>query len=330
MNWNPCCNDSTPNSLPACPALDPGIVNFGTFICTLDYAFNQRRLANPSVPSVLFCNLTGSGQPQFTWTNSPQMLPPSLPLALQQTFTGLLAAVGPSGYWRALAPTAPGFLACDALGNWAVQAAPMAVVPAVLNVTTSVTAPTATFTTLQVSGAPTFSGLAAGTITQNVGLNSSNQLVTGSIATGSSATYFESTTLTYAGTSPNNSITASGQPVVIGSRISDDAGLITIVNATTLQVVEAGTYVIDWSGRWGSTSTGYNPLLSLAIGNSTNVVANGNGPGNTQYGPWGSQGKVTIDLEATQNIYIVAGGTFNLPPKASGLSLVTLNIQKIG
>jgi len=173
-----------------------------------------------------------------------------------------------------------------AFGDWPFdrdaldKLAKVATVPDPLTVTT-INATNANFAALNVTGLPVFSGLATGTITQNIGLNASNQLIIGSAATtGVNTTmFFESPSSPNAAT-PNAGATA-GSLLVIGNLIYDSVSpvvpggaLWTATNSQTLTCVTAGTYLVNFEGQvtYDSGSSG-NPAILLLVNGIT--VSNG-------------------------------------------------------
>jgi hypothetical protein len=110
----------------------------------------------------------------------------------------------------------------------------------------------------------TFSVIGTDTITQQIGLNSSNELVIGTIPTVSIASFFENQNLTDAGT-PNWYPASTTDYCIIGNELADPDGVASVVDSKTIRVDQAGDYVIQWRGNFdGWKPSGSNELDSIS------------------------------------------------------------------
>lgn len=318
-----CCDGSTaPVVSSACPHADPGIQNPASYIATFDYQFAEGRLATGA--GLLVNQVDSNGNGSITWSIGPNVPFTQFNLPLNTAITGILAALGAQGSMRRLVPTADGVLfgrASD--GSWHLGAIPIATVPDPLTVNL-LGATTADITTLNVTGLSTFSGLAAGTITQTIGLDASNHLITGALGHPSLAMYYESTSRTSVAT-PNSALT-QGQAVVIGNELFDPDSISHVQDSTTIVIDTAGTYRIEWTGYITPTA-GYGaggaklPRLSLAKNSIGTIIAFGNRgvvPSGTAGLGQGDLGGVYFDtLSVNDKLYVIADGTWQNNP--SGL-----------
>lgn len=245
-----CGSSCVTDPIQSCEFTDPGIETTGASLAVYDYLFTLHRLQNQA--GFLTNNLAGSGWSQ-QWTLDPQVLHTGLNLPLNTTFTGLLAATGATGNYRRLLPTAAGFLQGNADGTWQLVAAPTAVIPDPLIVTTF-SANDGTFVNLTVTGLPIFSGLQTDTILSNIGLNAANELVIGSVAQGSVAKFFESVTENSA-LQPNAGV-HSGDYIAFASEIYDVDNIASPVSAQRVKIDVAGTYLVRWGVGFGPAGQG--------------------------------------------------------------------------
>lgn len=242
-----CNSDCVNDTIQDCEHTDPGTETSGSHLPVFDYLFNERRLTNGV--GFLMNRTTGGGSGYaIAWTLDPAVPHTALNVALNETFNGLLAAVGSAGNYRRITPTVQGFLQANADGTFQIVATPTATVPDPLVVTT-LSATTATFTTLTVNGVPTFAALAPDTITQNIGLNAANELVIGSVAQGSVAKFHESVTENDAG-QPNIALIA-GDYIKYTSEIFDSDNIASPVNNEKIKIDVAGTYEVRWGVGFG-------------------------------------------------------------------------------
>ncbi len=244
---------------------DPGSVAFGAHAVVLDQNMCQRRVADAQGFNV--ANLTPSGY-QISYTTEPNVNLSTFGVVLGST-VGVLLTRNADGIIRTLLPGAVAnlILMTNAAGQFVLSAFPASTVPDPLSVTT-LNATTATFGSLTVTG-PTvkFTGLVGGTIASTVGLDASGNLVIGSpSATGvQCAMFYESASSPGTGT-PNGSATA-GSFLIIGNQLYDSgASLIGVTNNTTLKVLVAGKYKLDFCCQVAWTSGGNGtPALNLVI-----------------------------------------------------------------
>jgi hypothetical protein len=312
-----------------CPFPTPGILSNPRAVAAFDYRNQPGQVASPSVPSFLIASIDGNGNPVITWTNSPNVLPASYPLTLGQTFTGLLSAMGSAGQFRVMTPTGltgTAYLTANAAGQFVLSPAPTSLVPDPLTIGT-IDATNLNSNTLTIAGLITLTGIAAGTVTQFIGLNASNQIVTGAGAPSGCAQYYENTSLVSTAT-PNSSISL-GTGTVIGNEIYDPNGIAHVGNSQTVVMDKAGQFKVSWGGTWGATSGLRQPALSLAYNGTGNIVSNGysskgvtnNNSGFLSFGEWAQ----TLSIGDT--LSVMPTGTFNTT--SSGLTNVGLMIQQV-
>lgn len=278
---NPCyCGggDCVTDIVQDCEHVDPGLETSGAHLPVLDYLFNERRLQN--AVGVLTCNLTGAGY-RISFSTAPNILYDALSLPLNTTFTGLVVSTGSAGANRRLVPTAEGFMRANADGTFQTVLLPSATVPDPL-VLTTLSATNGNITSLTVSGLPIFSGLAADTITQNIGLNAANHLVTGTVAHGSVAKFHENVVETD-GTRPNAGAVA-GDYIKFTNEISDADAIASTVNNQKIKIDVAGTYEIRWGvgfGRHTDQNSAHNwrPVVGLEYNGA--IVSYGDNPDGT-------------------------------------------------
>jgi hypothetical protein len=179
----------------------------------------------------------------------------------------------------------------NAAGQITFETLPTATVPDPLVVNNLTVVTEANIADLNITGTVVATGLATGTLTNVVGLNSSNELIKGTIAvTGSQcAMFFESPT-SPAASSPNaNPSTPDGNNLIIGNLLFDSAWpngvpgpgvLLTATNTQTITVLTAGVYVIDFGalvvrGAQNEPSVVGRGTVQLTINGA--IVNNGNG-----------------------------------------------------
>lgn len=338
MSWYPfgpnCDCSSVPQTLVQCPFPGPGILSNPRAVAAFDYRNQPGQVPSPNVASFLVAYLDGNGNPVVQWSNSPSVLPTSYPLALNQKFTGLLDAMGSSGGMRILTPTglsAIAYLTANPDGTWNLSPAPSSTIPDPLTIGT-INANALNSVTLNIAGLSTFTGLSAGTVTQNIGLNASNQLVTGNTSVSAVAQYYENTSLVSVAT-PNSTVSI-GTGVVIGNEIFDPNGLAHVQDAQTIVVDVKGTYLVRWGGTWGPVGAGASPrrpALSLAYNSTGNIVSNGyciGGAQNTNsatvvFGEWPQA------LNAGDKLFIMPTGNPNTTTGNSGLTNVGMILQRV-
>lgn len=257
--------------------MDPGAINIGANLIVGDSNFCNKRLA-PS-PGFIVTNSTPAGY-QVTSTTEPNVDLSTFAVA-SGSEVGVLLVRNSDGIIRTLLPAAVAglYLSTNAAGQLVLGPLPASTVPDPLSVTT-LNATTATFGSLTVTGSTAkFTGLLVGTIASTVGLDATGNLVIGApAATGvACAMFYESASSPGAGT-PNSGATA-GSFLVIGNQLYDSGGsLVGVTNSTTLKVLVAGKYKIDFYGQVAYTSGGTGtPAVDLVINGV--IVNTGNARG---------------------------------------------------
>ena len=259
------------------------------------------------------------------------MVPLSNFTAVQSQTFGQLLVQGSDDIMRTLTGPAVANLypRTNAAGQITFETLPTATVPDPLVVNNLTVVTNAKVADLQITGTATATGLATGTLTNIVGLNSSNELIKGTIAvTGSQcAMFFENPTSPGIAT-PNLNITA-GQPCTIGNLLFDSAWpngvvgagvLITATNIQTLTVLTAGTYVIDFGAltiRNGQTTANFGVQLSINgivvnNGNNSTVATNLQNVTHNFNPQWGQEMRRLVAGDVIQIIAMPAnpGNTF--------------------
>lgn len=261
----------------ACP--DPGVVQTGQNVIVSDSNTCPRRLlpvydGSGNVVSGVVA-VIGSGSVAIVQvTNQPEVLYPQLNIAANESFGQLIIASGANGlHYRVNPPGAANlFLQTDGAGAIEFNGPPAATVPDPLTIGTI-----NVDTLLNVPGNITFAGtitgsVAAGTLITLLGLNSSNQIVSGNPATGISKAIFLDEPTGYLGQSfPNLSIANNQLAQIAGSQPYATDAIAIITSAQTIEVTATGTYQVDWIGCFGASTTmgGFTPGLQL-IRNSGN------------------------------------------------------------
>lgn len=258
FNCPSCGNGYSGNCCPTCqPAnviyqgecTDPGTLNPARFLSVLDYKFCERRLTN--APGFLVANQNGSGNFGIGFTTIPQVQLNEYVATADTTF-GNLVVMGADYRWRYLqGPASLGlFLQTDSNGNLFFGSPPAATVPDPLAINDLSVANTATINDLVTNGTVTLNNIPSGTVTNLLGLDASNEVVTQSLAAGISASmFFESSTSPNSGTAPNKTKT-NGQYLVIGNRLFDSgANLISVSTSESITVNVAGKYLLIWQAQ---------------------------------------------------------------------------------
>lgn len=325
--WSCDCNGA-PTTPVACPYPDPGIANSLTSLLGLDYRFQPFRLANQ--PGLLVNQINSSGGGNIAFSLSPAVPFTTYSWGFNSPITGIVAALGAQGTMMRLTPSVAGFIATAADGTFTIAPAPAATVPDPLNIGT-INVGNETAGNLTVTATTTLSGVPVGTITTTIGLNSSNQVVSGVGAHTSLAMYFENASRTTP-TSPNG-VTTANQPLVIGNELFDPDNIAHVQDSQTIIIDTAGTYEIGWGGYWPSGSQGGAPTATtpgiwLAIGSIGNVVSWGNthlGQTNTNTGQE-TTGTHMAPIAASTKIYLIAG----VGRTANGVNGVGLYLRRTG
>lgn len=224
---------------------DPGTLTSLRHISGLDYKFCYGRLANGT--GILNNVQLGGGGFQITWTNEPKIALSSVQAAADTAF-GNLTILGSDNILRQLdAPAAASlFLQTNGTGDVIFGSAPAAVVPDPLNVNNLDVSVQATIEDLEVNGDLELPNVAAGTVTNLLGINAANQVVLQSLAAGIAASMFYEANVSPSSTFPNKDKN-SGEYLVIGNRIFDSgAGLINVTTSESITVAVAGLYYISF------------------------------------------------------------------------------------
>lgn len=315
-----------------CPYPDPGIATDPRYVATFDYRFQVGRLQSTGVNAFLVQKIDGSGNPVIAFENSPQITPTGYNLLLGQKFNNLLAALGSNGL-RSLVPTglsATAYLIANTDGTWSLASAPSATVPDPLTLATLNAGSVNTSDFSATGNVITFSGLPNGTISKEIGLNSSNNLVIGTTASSGAAQYYESTSLTSVAT-PNSTV-VTNQPVIIGNEIYDPNNLSHVQDIHTIVVDVAGQYSVRWGGTFANPgTTNHTPALYLAYNSVGNIVSNGYGTNNSQntLSSYSASGEWLQTLAQGDKLYVLAGGSPNTGVGNSGLRNVGLILERI-
>jgi len=258
------------------PCTDPGVINVGASLPVLDSNNCTRRLA-PS-PGFVVVNNTPNGV-QISSTDEPNVDLSTFGVVSGSAIGNILVR-NADGIIRMLLPGAVAnlILMTNALGNFVLQPIPPATIPDPLSVNVA-NITTLTVANETITGGLKFTGLVVGTVANTIGLDAGGNVVIGApAATGvACAMFYESASSPGAGT-PNGSATA-GSFLIIGNQLYDSgANLIGVVNNSTLKVLVAGKYKIDFYGQVAYTSGGTGtPALDLNI--NSIIVNTGNARG---------------------------------------------------
>jgi hypothetical protein len=179
----------------------------------------------------------------------------------------------------------------NAAGQITFETLPTATVPDPLVVNNLTVVTEANIADLNITGTVVATGLATGTLTNVVGLNSSNELIKGTIAvTGSQCAMFYESPTSPAASYPNaNPSTNDGDNLIIGNLLFDSAWpngipgagvLLTVTDSQTITVLTAGVYVIDFGalvvrGAQNDPSNTGRGTVQLSINGA--IVNSGNG-----------------------------------------------------
>lgn len=328
-NSSPCTCGTSPcqpaSVIFECPCTDPGTLDIGAHLSVLNNQFCARRLTN--APGFLVAQQNANGTFQLIWTEEPAVDLDQYQIVQSQEY-GNLIGVNADGVWRELLgpATANLFPRTNAAGNLIFDTLPAATIPDPLTLTT-INVTNLNAADLVVSSDVTLSGLVAGTVVAQIGLNASNQLVIGvSTVTGAQSCMFFEAPTSPSPTTPNSGVTP-GSLLTIGNLIYDSVlpavaggALITATNSQTLSVVTAGSYCFDWGGE--VTGSNGSPSINLLI-NGINVN-NGNGSANaTQV----TSGRVA-NLDGTHSMRLAAGTTIQLQlGSQSGAGVKTYDVR---
>ncbi len=233
----------------------------------LDYKLCPRRLAGPTdgegnrISGFLISKATGTSQ-DVIFTNEPCVLYPELSILSGQSFGSIVLAAGDQGCHKRLLPpeTEFLFLQTDGAGAFKLGSLPNLPIPDPLAVT-NFTATNASITNLTATAIT--SPLMAGTILKTIGLNASNQFVTGTLTGQSKAVFYESGTSVSAGT-PNAGLNLNDL-CIIGNELYDPDNISQVNNQNTIRINETGSYEIEWQGLFGLTGTTQSPAVYLRV-----------------------------------------------------------------
>lgn len=251
----------------------------GKHLYVLDENFCPRRVQNGAG----FLARSGSG---FKWTTEPRVALTEMEVADGDTFSHIVVALGTDGIFRRILPAtgATGLLAANGNGAWTLEPLGTQPIPDPLTVGT-INVSTLNAGATNISDVVTFSVIGTDTITQQIGLNASNELVIGSVPTVSVASFFENQNLTDAGT-PNWYPASASDYCVIGNELSDPDGIASVVDSRTIRVDQAGDYLIRWRGNFD----GWKPSASVEL----DAISNAKRPGiwlvvNNSVVDWGNK-----------------------------------------
>lgn len=317
----------TQATLPSqCQCSDPGVVASGQDVIVADSNLCPRRLlpVRDVSGNVVggFIVYAGTGQQESVIsTNQPSVPVPGVAVAAAQSFGSLLLCTGTAGLFQTLNPPATSnlFLQTDGAGGLELAAPPIASVPDPLTIgTINVN------TLLNVTGNMDLTGVlnsavAAGTITRLLGLDVSNNMVSGTVSLISKALWYESSPLYSATPSYPNTSLLTGSPFIAGY-INDVDGITAYVSpGTALSVVGNGTYQIDWRGSfvYGNNSSICDLGLTLLI---NGAPANYGVQGAVQQGRSGGNNQATAVVSGSHIQQLNAGTTISLSIRASQLN----------
>ena len=276
---SPCsCSPCQPaNTVYQGTSTDPGSATSLRHVLGLDSSFCQRRLL-PGDGGYLVARATGSGGWLIDFTTEPVIPLSNITAAQSQTF-GQFIVQGSDDIMRTLTGPALANLypRTNAAGQITFETLPNATVPDPLVVNDLTVVTNAQIADLQITGTITATGLATGTLTNIVGIDGSNNIIKGTIATSGSqcAAFYESSASP--STSQPNYTVAPGNILTIGNLLFDSstvAGNVPTLftsSPTRLTCAVAGTYVIDFGGFVSYTAgNSGSPAIQLFV-NGVNV-----------------------------------------------------------
>lgn len=325
----PCAGTQAP--LPQnCQCADPGVVNAGLNVIVNDAYLCPRRLQPMRDGSGNVINgvlaVVGNGMTaSVIWTNQPQVAYPQMAPLQSQSFGQIVIASGSTGAaFRLQPPAVPNLvLQTDGLGALEFGPIPPATVPDPLTVGTLTVNTLATVNQLVVQGIT--GAIAAGTIVSFLGLNATNQFVTGGIALLTMDFFYEQPSRTST-LFPNNAL-VNGGACTIGNHIGTPSGNVNVTNGTTLTIVNAGTYRIDWMGAFARPAAGTGTVgLSLSVGgNITNPGERGLQQSASNYATALVCGSDVEVINANTTIQIIVTG-LDSAPRTSGYNLQDVQV----
>jgi hypothetical protein len=312
----------------------------GKHLYVLDENFCPHRLQN--VPGFLV--RSGNG---FKFTTEPRVALTEMEVAEGDAWSHFVVALGTDGIFRRIVPAAgaDGVLKADGNGHWTfADISSQFVIPDPLTVgTINVSNLNAGVT--DFSDVVTFSVIGTDTITQQIGLNSSNELVIGTIPTISVASFFENQNLTDSGT-PNWHPASASDYCTIGNELADPDGIASVVDSKTIRVDQAGDYLIRWRGNFDGWKPSANneldainnakrPGIWLVVNNSvvdwgTKSTFQTRWRGSPVFGEYFAQGlAVNSTIKLQLNGSIQMGTSATEYPNRTGLTGVGLTLSKV-
>lgn len=270
------CNVCQPaNTIYRGTCVDPGTIDFGSYLAVFDPSFCGYRLA--AGEGIVQSRENGSGNFQITITESPQVDIPTAQAVAGVAIPNLMVINQNDAWLELLAPASANlFLTTNAAGQLLFTTLPAATVPDPLTIGTINVTTAATIAALTLTGAMTASGIASGTPTTILGLDGSNNVVKQTVATAAvqTAMFFESPTMPNA-SSPNE-MKVAGENLIIGNQIYDSGGtILTVTDSVTLTVAQAGKYTIEWGGTLRNIG-GSNWFTGMLLVINGILVSNGN------------------------------------------------------
>lgn len=337
-NPQPCAG--TQAQLPTqCACADPGVVASGGNVIVADSNLCPRRLlpmrdSNGNVVNGLIV-VTGTGQVAAVFqTNQPEVAYPETALAADQSFGELVIASGVTGKHFRVAP--PGaadlFLQTDGAGMVMFGAPPTATVPDPLDIHTL-----NIDTALNVAGAVAINGTIAltiptGTIANLLGLDGSNNVVSGSVQLVDKAWFFEAASRTST-SYPNTSLTNGGVPTIGFSLFAGNGNAI-VNSGTSIKIVNTGSYQIDWTGAFGVPASAGNQFPGLSLVRNGTIVNPGQRGLFTQVGAGSGTGNSTSTICGSHVAAFNANDVLNLqvvnPTNGSISGTPALNLRDVG
>lgn len=330
-----------------CQCSDPGLVQTGQNVVVTDANLCPRRLTpnydgSGNVVSGFLVYQGNGNVATVEVTNQPAVSYPVLSLTSGESFGKIVVVSGSTGLHYQVNP--PGaanlFLQTDGAGGLEFAAPPTATVPdplsiGTLNLSTALNASCP----VSITGTITATGIAAGSVVNFVGLNSSNQLVTGTFS-GISMSMFSDQTGPTDTTYPNAVLLANGNCIFRAQTYSDDNIAAFGLDTTSIKILETGKYRVDWQGMFGPQTTAggrFSPSLQLqknsapvANGMQGGIVASTNEGGVIVYessavtGVWVGSLNVNDILQLTAIVPSYIGGP------APSVPVYGLNLRTVG
>jgi len=283
---SPCAGVSA--SIPSnCQCPDPGIVLSGLNVVVSDSGNCPRRLQPLRDGSLNVLNgllvvqqdPSDEKTPYVTWTQQPAIPYPALAITANASFGSFVVATGTLGTHYRLTPPSTASLALqtDGAGGLKFAAFPATVIPDPLAIGTLTVNTTLNASGLLNIGNVNGASIPSGTISNALGLNASNVVVKGSpIVQTAKALYYEDTIRDNTQTNFPNFILGANASCYIGNELSDTAGIAHVKDSFTIQIDQAGSYQIDWSGYFTKPSVSMSPSVWLFVNGvckSTGIIS---------------------------------------------------------